>query len=99
MIPNEENVEDVTRRQSTTQFNTDQCLARMRTLSVADCLTTGEIYVFCPFVLFFFHECFCAHPEREAIIEKTNRLFRETNTFTIEMRSLSQQHIVNDKGA
>lgn len=61
-----------------TEFDTRYCLARHRTDQVADCVSSTNIYVFCPFVLFFGGGLFCCHPQRDEIVDRTEKLLKDT---------------------
>jgi hypothetical protein len=50
-----------------------QCLARFRTEKVANCLSAEDVYLFCSYILYFGHERFCAHPQKEEIILATQK--------------------------
>lgn len=62
---------------STHNFNTRFCLAKHRTDEVADCLSSTDVVIFCPFVVFFGQGTFCRHPQRNKIIERTEKLLKD----------------------
>jgi hypothetical protein len=55
----------------TKEFNTRYCLAKQRTDEVSDCLSSADVFIFCPFVLFFGGGQFCRYPQRDEIITRT----------------------------
>lgn len=61
----------------TNVFNIRYCLAKYRTAEVADCLSSTDVVIFCPFVLFFGGETFCRHPQRNEIIDQTEKLLKD----------------------
>ena len=59
-------------------FNTRHCLAKYRTEEVADCVSSTDVFMFCPFILRFGGGLFCRHPERDEIVERTEKLPKDT---------------------
>ena len=59
---------------ATKEFNVSGCRARHRTSEVADCLSHTDVFIFCPFVLFFGGEKFCCHPNRNENMAQTEKL-------------------------
>lgn len=53
------------------RFDTHQCLAKQRTPDVTDCLSSDDIFIFCPYVLFFRGGRLCKHPEQAKIIAQS----------------------------
>lgn len=65
----------------TDEFDLQNCRAKYRNPEVADCLSPAEVFIFCPYVLFFGNGRFCRHPRKNEISERTEILLQQTKGF------------------
>lgn len=59
------------------EFNTRHCLAKFRTSETVNCLSSTDVFAFCPFVLFSSGGLFCRHPQRDEIAARTEKLLKD----------------------
>lgn len=64
------------------EFDIQHCHAKHRNEDMADCLSPADIFIFCPYVLFFRSERFCRHPRKDEIIERTENLIKQARGYT-----------------
>jgi hypothetical protein len=62
------------KKQSNYEFNTNDCMAQYSMDEITNCLSETEVFIFCPFVIFFGAGRFCCNPQKSGIVAQTNAL-------------------------
>ena len=56
------------------RFDTQYCLAKQRTSEVIDCRSSEDVFIFCPYVVFFVSGRLCKHPQKAEIAARPSLL-------------------------
>ena len=56
------------------RFDTQHCMAKRRTSEVIDCLSSEDVFIFCPYVVFFVSGRLCKHPQQAEIVAQSGML-------------------------